>query len=213
MHSGAGAGTQQSTGSKLLSISGDVARPGVYEYPFGTPVSQILADCGGSGAQAVQVSGAAGVTLAPAEFHRSLSFEDLPIAGSFMVLGRERDLMDMTRNFARFFAHESCGFCTPCRVGCRLLEALVEKVAAGKASAYDLEELRNLGNLMRQTSYCGLGTTAANHVRDILDKFPDTFHRRLSGPDYTPAFDLDGALSVARAISGRTDAGAHLEAV
>ena len=208
-----GAGTQQSTGSKLLSISGDVARPGIYEYDFGTPVSQILADCGGSGAQAVQVSGAAGVTLAPAEFHRSLSFEDLPIAGSFMVLGRERDLMDMTRNFARFFAHESCGFCTPCRVGCRLLEALVEKVAAGKASAYDLEELRNLGNLMRQTSYCGLGTTAANHVRDILDKFPDTFHRRLSGPDYTPAFDLDGALSVARAISGRTDAGAHLEAV
>ncbi len=208
-----GAGTQQSTGSKLLSISGDVARPGIYEYDFGTPVSQILADCGGSGAQAVQVSGAAGVTLAPAEFHRSLSFEDLPTAGSFMVLGRERDLMDMTRNFARFFAHESCGFCTPCRVGCRLLEALVEKVAAGKASAYDLEELRNLGNLMRQTSYCGLGTTASNHVRDILDKFPDTFHRRLSGPDYTPAFDLDGALSVARAISGRTDAGAHLEAI
>ncbi|MBP6735434.1 MAG: NAD(P)H-dependent oxidoreductase subunit E, partial [Chromatiaceae bacterium] len=208
-----GAGTEQSTGSKLLSISGDVARPGIYEYDFGTPVSQILADCGGSGAQAVQVSGAAGVTLAPAEFHRSLSFEDLPTAGAFMVLGRERDLMDMTRNFARFFAHESCGFCTPCRVGCRLLEALVEKVAAGQASAYDLEELRNLGNLMRQTSYCGLGTTASNHVRDILDKFPDTFHRRLSGPDYTPAFDLDGALAVARAISGRTDAGAHLEAV
>ena len=208
-----GAGTEQSTGSKLLSISGDVARPGIYEYDFGTPVSQILADCGGSGAQAVQVSGAAGVTLAPAEFHRSLSFEDLPTAGAFMVLGRERDLMDMTRNFARFFAHESCGFCTPCRVGCRLLEALVEKVAAGQASAYDLEELRNLGNLMRQTSYCGLGTTASNHVRDILDKFPDTFHRRLSGPDYTPAFDLDGALAVARVISGRTDAGAHLEAV
>lgn len=208
-----GAGTQQSAGSKILSVSGDVAKPGIYEYFFGTPVSQILEDCGGTGAQAVQVSGAAGVTLRPAEFNRALSFEDLPTAGAFMVLGPSRDLMDMTRNFARFFAHESCGFCTPCRVGCRLLEALVEKVAAGKASAYDLEEMRNIGGLMRQASYCGLGTTASNHIRDIMDKFPDTFHRRLRGADFTPAFDLDGALSVARAISGRTDAGAHLEAV
>jgi len=207
-----GEGTPQSTGSKILSVSGDVARPGIYEYSFGTPVSRVLEDCGGTGAQAVQVSGAAGVTLAPAEYSRSLSFEDLPTAGSFMVLGPQRDLMDMSRNFARFFAHESCGFCTPCRVGNRLLEALVEKVAAGKASAYDLEEMRRIGNLMREASYCGLGTTAANHIRDQLDKFPATFHRRLrDGADYTPAFDLDAALTAARAITGRNDASAHLE--
>ena len=204
-------GTEQSAGSKILSVSGDVARPGIYEYPFGTPVNQVLADCGGGDAQAVQVSGAAGVTLAPAEFHRALSFEDLPTAGSFMVLGPDRDLMAMTRNLAHFFAHESCGFCTPCRVGNRLLEALVEKVAAGHASAYDVEEMRHIGGLMRQASYCGLGTTAANHVRNILDKFPDTFQRRLRATDYTPAFDLDAALSEARAITGRNDAGAHLE--
>ena len=207
-----GEGTPQSTGSKILSVSGDVARPGIYEYPFGTPVTRVLEDCGGTGAQAVQVSGAAGVTLSPPEFSRTLSFEDLPTAGSFMVLGPDRDLMDMTRNFARFFAHESCGFCTPCRVGNRLLEALVEKVAAGKASAYDLEEMRRIGDLMRQASYCGLGMTSANHVRDILDKFPATFQRRLRpGSDFTPAFDLDAALAAARAITGRNDAGAHLE--
>ncbi|NCA91144.1 MAG: NADP oxidoreductase, partial [Gammaproteobacteria bacterium] len=101
-----------------------------------------------------------------------------------------------------------------CRVGNRLLEALVEKVAAGKASAYDLEEMRRIGELMRQASYCGLGTTAANHVRDILDKFPATFQHRLRpGNDFTPAFDLDAALAVARAITGRNDAGAHLEEV
>jgi [NiFe] hydrogenase diaphorase moiety large subunit len=209
-----GEGTQQSAGSKILSVSGDVTRPGIFEYPFGTPVSQVLADCGGSAAQAVQVSGAAGVTLPRSEFSRTLSFEDLPTSGSFMVLGPDRDLMDLTRNFARFFAHESCGFCTPCRVGNRLLEALVEKVAAGKASAYDLEEMRRIGELMRQASYCGLGTTAANHVRDILDKFPATFQHRLRpGNDFTPAFDLDAALAVARAITGRNDAGAHLEEV
>ncbi len=204
-----GSGTPESTGSKILSVSGDVARPGVYEYDFGTPVSQVLSDSGGNGAQAVQVSGAAGVTLAPCEFHRALSFEDLPSAGAFMVLGPGRDLLAMNRNFARFFAHESCGLCTPCRVGGRLLVDLVEKVAAGKASAYDLEEMRNLGILMRQTSHCGLGTTAANHILDSLDKFPDTFQRCLGGRDYSPAFDLDGALTEARTLSGRTDAGAH----
>jgi [NiFe] hydrogenase diaphorase moiety large subunit len=130
-----------------------------------------------------------------------------------MVLGPARDLLEMNRNFARFFAHESCGFCTPCRVGGRLLEALVEKAAAGQASAYDLEEMRAIGNLMRQASYCGLGATASNHVRDVLDKFPGTYQRRLRDGDYTPAFDLDAALSAARALTGREDAGAHLEGI
>jgi [NiFe] hydrogenase diaphorase moiety large subunit len=208
-----GEGTQISAGTKILSISGDVARPGVYEYPFGTPVSEVLTDCGGEDAQAVQVSGAAGETLAPGEFGRAIAFEDLPTAGAFMVLGPARDLLEMNRNFARFFAHESCGFCTPCRVGGRLLEALVEKAAAGQASAYDLEEMRAIGNLMRQASYCGLGATASNHVRDVLDKFPGTYQRRLRDCDYTPAFDLDAALSAARALTGREDAGAHLEGI
>ena len=208
-----GEGTRDSAGSKILSVSGDVARPGIYEYPFGTPVSQVLVDAGGTQAQAVQVSGAAGITLAPREFDRCLAFEDLPTAGAFMVLGPDRDLLEMNRNFARFFAHESCGFCTPCRVGGRLLEALVEKVAAGRASAYDLEEIRHLGGLMRQASYCGLGQTAPNHLLDVLDKFPDVFQRRLRDQAYTPAFDLDAALAEARALTGRQDAQAHLEEV
>ena len=208
-----GEGTRDSAGSKILSVSGDVARPGIYEYPFGTPVSQVLVDAGGTQAQAVQVSGAAGITLAPWEFDRCLAFEDLPTAGAFMVLGPDRDLLEMNRNFARFFAHESCGFCTPCRVGGRLLEALVEKVAAGRASAYDLEEIRHLGGLMRQASYCGLGQTAPNHLLDVLDKFPDVFQRRLRDQAYTPAFDLDAALAEARALTGRQDAQAHLEEV
>ncbi len=205
-----GEGTDKSAGSKILSVSGDCAHPGIYEYPFGTPVHQVLTDCGAAHPQAVQISGAAGATLAPSEFDRIIAYEDLPTAGSFMVFDRTRDMLDMVRNFAAFFAHESCGFCTPCRVGGALLRNLVEKVAAGQASPYDLGEMRRIGAVMRQGSYCGLGHTAPNHVLNTLDKFPEIYRRRLARADYTPSFDLDAALSEARAITGRDDAQAHI---
>lgn len=204
-------GTEQSAGSKILSVSGDVARPGIYEYPFGTPVYQILRDCGADPAQAVQVSGAAGHTLAPAEFDRLLAFEDLPTSGAFMVFGQSRDLLEMVRNFTDFFAHESCGFCTPCRVGCRLAAALVAKIAAGRASLHDLNELRQIGDILSQASYCGLGQSASHVLFDTLDKFPEIYHRRVQTREATPAFDLEAALAEARTLTGRDDAGAHLE--
>jgi len=204
-------GTDQSAGSKILSVSGDVARPGIYEYPFGTPVQQVLSDCGAEHTQAVQISGAAGRTLSSAEFDRIIAFEDLSTAGAFTVFGQGRDMLDMVRNFAHFFVHESCGFCTPCRVGGNLLKNLVDKVAAGRASEYDLGEMRKIGTVMQRASYCGLGTSAPNHVFDTLDKFPEIYRRRLRSTDYTPSFDLDAALSEARALTGRDDAGAHFK--
>ena len=203
-------GTDQSAGSKILSVSGDCARAGVYEVPFGTNVAEVLADCGAVQTQAVQVSGAAGATLGVDEFQRVLAFEDLPTAGSFMVFDRSRDMLDMVRNFADFFVHESCGFCTPCRVGGKLLRDLVEKVAAGRGSRHDLEEMRHIADVMRRASHCGLGHTAPNHVLNTLDKFPDIYSSRLVSAEYSPAFDLDAALSEARAMTGRDDVGAHL---
>ncbi len=205
-----GEGTDQSAGSKILSVSGDCARPGIYEYPFGAPVHQVLTDSGAENTQAVQVSGAAGATLSPADFDRIIAFEDLPTAGSFMIFDDSRDLLDMVRNFAAFFAHESCGFCTPCRVGGALLRNLVEKVAAGQGAEDDLSEMRHLGAVMSQASYCGLGHTAPNHVLNTLDKFPQIYRRRLARATHTPSFDLDAALSEARALSGRDDVGAHI---
>ena len=205
-----GEGTDQSAGSKILSVSGDCARPGIYEYPFGTPVQRVLTDCGAEGVQALQVSGASGTTLSPADFDRIIAFEDLSTAGSFMIFDHSRDLFEMVRNFAAFFAHESCGFCTPCRVGGSLLHDLVEKIAAGRASAHDLDELRQIGGVMRLASYCGLGSTAPNHILNTLDKFPLIYQRRLCSADYTPSFDVDGALAEARTLSGRDDADAHI---
>jgi [NiFe] hydrogenase diaphorase moiety large subunit len=198
-----GEGTDQSSGSKILSVSGDCARPGIYEYPFGTPVHQVLTDCGAERTQAVQISGAAGATLAPADFDRIIAFEDLPTAGSFMVFDHSRDLLDMVRNFAAFFAHESCGFCTPCRVGGALLRNLVEKVAEGRGAEHDLAEMRHIGAVMRQASYCGLGHTAPNHVLNTLERFPEIYQRRLAPAAYTPMFDLHAAFSEASALAGR----------
>jgi [NiFe] hydrogenase diaphorase moiety large subunit len=203
-------GTEESTGTKLLSISGDCKRPGIYEYPFGVSVQHILQDCGADDSQAVQVAGAAGVTIPAEEFGRRIAFEDVATGGSFMVFNQERDLIDMVQNFARFFAHESCGFCTPCRVGGALLKDLVDKVHAGHAGQYDLEEMKNIGMLMRSASHCGLGTTAPNPVLDTLEKFPHIYQTRLKHSNYEPAFDLDAALQDARDITGRDDAGAHI---
>ena len=105
-----GIGTSASAGTKILSVSGDCARPGLYEYPFGVRVSEVLEACGAKDSQAVQVSGPSGVCLAAAEFGRRIAFEDIPTAGAFMVFDHSRDMFEVARNFVHFFAHESCGF-------------------------------------------------------------------------------------------------------
>jgi [NiFe] hydrogenase diaphorase moiety large subunit len=204
------AGTEQSTGTKLLSISGDCEQPGIYEFPFGVAIHEVLEACGATDCQAVQAAGAAGSTIPADEFDRRIAFEDVSTGGSFMVFNQARDMLDMVQNFARFFVHESCGFCTPCRVGGSLLKDLIDKVHAGRAGQYDMGEMRDIGNLIKSSSHCGLGTTAPNPVLDTLDKFPHIYARRLAKAEYEPAFDLDAALQDARDISGRDDAGAHL---
>ena len=203
-------GTGESSGTKILSISGDCEQPGIYEYPFGISIEDILKDCGATQAQAVQVAGAAGFTIPPGEYHRRIAFEDVSTAGSFMVFNQQRDLLDMVRNFAHFFVHESCGFCTPCRVGNSLMKDLVDKIHSGHGGQYDLEEMKNIGMLMRATSHCGLGTTAPNAVLDTLNKFSQIYEKHLRHTGYEPAFDLDAALQDARDITGRDDAGAHI---
>ena len=116
----------------------------------------------------------------------------------------------MVQNFAHFFCHESCGFCTPCRVGGSLMKDLLEKVIAGHATHYDLNEMRNIGQVMKQASHCGLGATAPNPVLDTLNKFPDIYSQRLANSSYEPAFDLDAALEVSRHMTGRDDEAAHI---
>jgi [NiFe] hydrogenase diaphorase moiety large subunit len=204
-------GTAQSTGTKLLSISGDCAAPGIYEYPFGVPITRILEDCGASDTQAVQVGGAAGMCLASYEFHRHIAYEDVPTAGAFMIFDGTRDLFDVARAFVHFFAHESCGFCTPCRVGTSLLKGFMDKLADGHGARADLNDIEWLDRLLKNASHCGLGSAAPNPVIDTLQKFRPAYERRLVSLDFEPAFDLDAALAEARQITARDDPGAHLK--
>jgi [NiFe] hydrogenase diaphorase moiety large subunit len=203
-------GTAKSAGTKILSVSGDCPRPGIYEYPFGVSVAQVLQDCGATDTQAVQVSGPSGSCLAAHEFERRIAFEDVPTAGAFMVFDESRDMFEVARNFTRFFAHESCGFCTPCRVGTSLAANLMDKLARGHGSPYDIDELFKLHRVMQATSHCGLGHTACNPLFDTLNKFRPGYERRLQSLNYEPAFDLDAALAQARQMTGRNDAAAHL---
>ena len=207
----AGIGTPKSTGTKIHSVSGDCERPGLYEYPFGTRIGRILEDCGARDTQAVQVGGPSGTCLSAFEFGRRIAFEDVPTAGAFMVFDRSRDMFEVARNFAHFFAHESCGFCTPCRVGTALVVKRMDKLAEGRGSRHDIDVLYELDTLMHGATHCGLGATACNPLRDTIAKFRPAYERHLKSLHFEPAFDLDAELSAARQATGRDDPAAHLQ--
>jgi [NiFe] hydrogenase diaphorase moiety large subunit len=204
-------GTAKSTGTKIHSVSGDCERPGLYEYPFGTRIGRILEDCGARDTQAVQVGGPSGVCLSAFEFGRRIAFEDVPTAGAFMVFDRSRDMFEVARSFAHFFAHESCGFCTPCRVGTALVVKRMDKLAEGHGSRHDIDVLFELDKLMHTATHCGLGANACNPLRDTILKFRPAYEQHLKSLHFEPGFDLDAELSIARRMTGRDDPAAHLE--
>jgi [NiFe] hydrogenase diaphorase moiety large subunit len=184
-----------------LSISGDCAAPGIYEYPFGITIQQILDECGAVNVQAVQVGGPAGTLLGQTAFDRQMAFEDVGTGGSFMIFNQERDILTIIHQFAAFFAHESCGFCTPCRVGTILLKQGLDKMMIGQGSRNDMAELQRVSELVRRYSHCGLGHTAANPILDGLQYFSQAFEQRLTHYDYTARFELDVALQEARQLT------------
>jgi [NiFe] hydrogenase diaphorase moiety large subunit len=204
-------GTAKSPGSKVLSVSGDCERPGIYEYPMGVTVRQVLDDAGAKATQAVQVGGPSGVLLSQLELNRRLAYEDCLGSGSLMVFDERRDMLEVVLNFARFFAHESCGFCTPCRVGTTLLARSVGALASGKGTRKDLKDALRVSRLLKDASHCGLGHGAANPMLDLHAKFRPTIEQRLSSLEIQPTFDLDEALAPARELTGRDDPLAHLE--
>ena len=206
----ANVGTEKSKGTKILSICGDCARPGIYEYPFGTSIQTVLDDCGASDVLGVQIGGPSGTFISNHEFERQLAFEDLATGGSFIVFNNSRNILEIVNNFIHFFAHESCGFCTPCRVGTSLLKKQLDKIIEGHGSAGDVVALEELCQLIKTQSHCGLGQTAANPVLTTLERYPELYQSQLKKISYEPGFDLDGALETARRLAKRNDTGAHL---
>ncbi len=175
-------GTERSTGPKLFSVSGDCARPGVYEFPMGLPVSELLHEVGGEGAKAVQIGGASGRCVPASEFASTICYEGISTGGSVIVFGPQRDMLRVARNFMEFFVEESCGQCTPCREGnARLLEG-IEMLEDGRCSAAYLAELTRLGEVMQLASKCGLGQSSPNAFLSIVEHFRDEIMGRTYGP-------------------------------
>jgi len=197
-------GTEQSRGTKALSVSGDCARPGFYELPFGITVKEVLEKAGALEAKAAQVGGPSGVCINREQFGRQISFEDLPTGGSFIIFGPKRDLVEIAASFMDFFVCESCGWCVPCRVGNILLRRKLDKILAGRGTARDLKDLEQWGEIVRGTSRCGLGQTSPNPILTTLKNFRAEYEKRLrQDADFLPAFDFREALSEASQLAGR----------
>ncbi|MBN1593006.1 MAG: SLBB domain-containing protein [Candidatus Coatesbacteria bacterium] len=164
-------GTDKSTGPKILSISGDVERPGVYEFPMGTTIDDVIEAAGGQDAKAVVIGGASGHCIPRTEFSRAISYEDVATGGSVIVFGPHRDMLDVAENFLEFFVDESCGQCTPCRIGnVKLLEG-VRLLQLGECSTSYLQDLCSLGETMQCASKCGLGQSSPNAFLSIVKHF------------------------------------------
>ncbi|WP_275560278.1 NADH-ubiquinone oxidoreductase-F iron-sulfur binding region domain-containing protein [Streptomyces sp. 5-6(2022)] len=172
-------GTGTSTGTKLFCVSGTVARPGVYELPFGATLRELLELAGPPETlRAVLLGGAAGGFVRPDELNVPLTFEGTRAAGTtlgsgvVLVLDESVELPRILLRIAEFFRDESCGQCVPCRVGTvRQEEALHRlKDRTGAAAAGDIALLREVGQAMRDASICGLGQTAWNAVESAIDR-------------------------------------------
>ncbi len=166
-------GTDKSSGSKLFSISGDCNKPGVYELPWGTKVSELLKLVDAKETKAVQVGGASGICIPASQFERTLAYEDIGTGGSIMIFSKNRDMLKILKNFMEFFVEESCGQCTPCRIGnVKLLEG-VEMIEKGKFTFEYINKLKELGSTMQVASKCGLGQSSPNSFISILENFKD----------------------------------------
>jgi len=198
-------GSPRSAGTKLLSISGDCPRPGIYEVPFGIELNEVLRMCGAEDTTAVQVGGPSGQMVGPDDFGRTICYDDLATGGALMVFDSTRDILRIARKFLDFFIEESCGYCTPCRVGNVLLEERIGKILAGKGEPSDLEYLEDLGNSIKTASRCGLGQTSPNPVLTTLKNFRPAYETlvREATDGLQPTFDIHAALAESKAIAGR----------
>lgn len=174
-------GTAESKGTKVFSVSGDVAAPGVYELELGTLLSELVVDiAGATNIRMVQVGGAAGRIIPAWGMDVPLSFESVLGSGAVTVYDERRNVIDVVRRTSEFFAEESCGKCTPCREGTEMMVEILERLARGTGGADDIEVLEDLSNAMALASLCGLGQAAPLAVLDTLEHFRGEYEIRVA---------------------------------
>ena len=212
-------GTKATPGTKLLSVSGDCKKPGVYEIEWGMKLKEFLGLIEAKDPKYILFNGFAGEFLSSVDFDREISGENLlsehiqfefkdPIeysrkmsgvglrsGGSFMVFNSKRDLLSILKNITKFFVAESCGICVPCRTGNFLLNKKINKIMFCHADKHDLEEIEEWSTIIKQSSRCGLGKTSTNCLLTAMLKFPGEFQKcLLAESDFNPAFDLEKAV-------------------
>jgi len=185
-------GTEKAPGTKLFSCSGNIRKPGVYEVPLGYPMMELLNDeCGGllpgRTLKAVIPGGSSVPIMTPDEVAKAtMDYESINAisgsylgSGGFIVMDDTTDLVDALANLLRFYAHESCGQCTPCREGCGWMHEILDRLVTGESTASDISTLRDLANNIHSRTICFFGASAAMPVQSFLAKFPEEFFGRI----------------------------------
>lgn len=167
-------GTKDSRGSKVFSVSGDTPIAGIYELELGMSVHEFVQEFGDGDTKAVQVGGASGFCVPRKKFDETIiGFEGVPTGGSMKLFNSTRSMYNVLHNYLDFFTEESCGQCTPCRVGCQQLLMGVEAVKRGEKNSKYLDELVKLAKTMKRASKCGLGQSVGNAFGSIVENFKE----------------------------------------
>ena len=167
-------GTTDSRGSKVFSVSGDTPIPGIYELELGMPLDRFVDEFGDGDTKAVQVGGASGFCVPRKKFKDTvIGFEGVPTGGSMMLFNSSRSMYHVLHNYLDFFEEESCGQCTPCRVGCQQLRKGIQAVKKGDKQSHYLDQLMKLSESMKLTAKCGLGQSVANSFSSIVYNFKE----------------------------------------
>jgi [NiFe] hydrogenase diaphorase moiety large subunit len=198
-------GTSESSGTKLLSISGDCKKPGVYEVEWGITVEALLKRAGATDVQAVQVGGPSGTCIDPSQFDRQIAFEDLATGGAMIIISKERDLLrDFILNFMNFFIEESCSSCGPCRALTVILRNKLLKILDGHGTKQDIDELYTWAGYDRAANRCGLGQTAANPIITSIENFRDLYENLVKTEEtYVSTFNMEQAVAESCEVVGR----------
>jgi NADH:ubiquinone oxidoreductase subunit F (NADH-binding) len=173
-------GTEKSKGTKVFSVSGDVARPGVCEFVMGSRLDEVVVDWAhAQDIKMVQVGGATGGILTYSMLNTPLAFETVLGAGAITVFDKSRDTLDFVSRNVEFLAEESCGKCTPCREGTEVMLEILERLSRGDGEQEDIQILEELSTVMSLSSLCGLGQAAAIPVMDTLRYFRSDYETRI----------------------------------
>ncbi|MFT3739841.1 MAG: NADH-quinone oxidoreductase subunit NuoF [Breznakibacter sp.] len=179
-------GTAKSKGTKVFALAGKVNNVGLIEVPMGTTLREAVFDIGGGikdgkRFKAVQTGGPSGGCLTEKHLDVPIDYDNLLACGSMMgsggmiVMDEDDCMVSVAKFYLEFTVEESCGKCAPCRIGNKRLHEMLVKITEGKASEDDLNRLRNLANVIKDTSLCGLGQTSPNPVLSTMDNFPDEY--------------------------------------